>query len=162
MQGVPPELPLLRAINHCIPLIDEKKRYQYHLLWCTESVKPQLLDKIKQYEKAEWWVAQPVEQAAPMLCIPKKSGKLRTVIDCRQRNDNTVRDVTPLPDQDQIRMDVARGTVRSKIDLSNAYEQVRVVPEDVHKKRPTNSSLLRDLGIKRVRMTDGKPTRWLR
>ncbi|VDC04642.1 unnamed protein product [Peniophora sp. CBMAI 1063] len=133
MKGVPPKLPPIRAVNHRIPLIDESKRYHYHLPRCAESVKPQLLDKIKQYERSEWWIARPVEQAAPMLCIPKKSGKLRTVIDCRQRNDNTVRDVTPLPDQDQIRMDVARGAIRSKIDLSNAYEQVRVVPEDVHK-----------------------------
>ncbi|VDB94410.1 unnamed protein product [Peniophora sp. CBMAI 1063] len=131
--GVPRELPPLREINHRIPLIDEAKRYRYHLPRCAESVKPQLLEKIKHYEHAEWWVSRPVEQAAPMLCIPKKSGKLRTVIDCRQRNDNTVRDVTPLPDQDQIRMDVARGAIRSKIDLSNAYEQVRVVPEDVGK-----------------------------
>jgi len=71
-----------------------------------------------------------VPQAAPMLCIPKKTGKLRTVIDCRKRNDNTVKDVTPFPDQDQIRMDVMRARYRSKIDLSNAYEQVRVEPED--------------------------------
>ena len=48
-----------------------------------------------------------IPQAAPMLCIPKKTGKLRMVIDCRKRNDNTVKDVTPFPDQDQIWMDVA-------------------------------------------------------
>ena len=68
-----------------------------------------------------------------MLCIPKKTGKLRTMIDCRKRNDNTVKDVTPFPDQDQIRMDVTRARYRSKIDLSNAYEQVRMEPEDVKK-----------------------------
>ena len=68
-----------------------------------------------------------------MLCIPKKTGKLRTVIDCRKRNDNTVKDVTPFPDQDQIRMDIARVRYRSKIDLSNAYEQVCVEPEDIKK-----------------------------
>jgi hypothetical protein len=41
--------------------------------------------------------------------------------------------VTPLPDQDQIRTDVARAKFCSKIDLSNAYEQIRVELEDVHK-----------------------------
>ena len=55
------------------------------------------------------------------------------VVDCCQRNENTVKDVTPFPDQDQIRMDVARAKFRSKIDLSNAYEQIRIEPEDVHK-----------------------------
>ena len=72
-------------------------------------------------------------QAALMLCIPKKTGKLRTMIDCRKRNDNMVKDVTPFPDQDQIRMDITRARYRSKIDLSNMYEQVHVEPEDIKK-----------------------------
>ena len=44
-----------------------------------------------------------------------------------------IKDVTPFPDQDQIRMDVVRAKFHSKIDLSNAYEQVRIEPDDVHK-----------------------------
>jgi len=60
-------------------------------------------------------------------------GKLRTVIDCRKRNNNTVKDMTPFPDQDQIRMDVMGARYCSKIDLSNAYEQVCMEPEDVKK-----------------------------
>ena len=49
---------------------------------------------------AGWWEMKSTPQAAPMLCIPKKNGKLRTIVDCRQRNDNTVKDITPFPDQD--------------------------------------------------------------
>ena len=44
-----------------------------------------------------------------------------------------VKDVTPLPDQDVICLDVARAKICSKIDLSDAYKQVRIVPNDVHK-----------------------------
>ena len=129
LNGAPLKLPPLREINHRIPLIDEGKRYHYHLPRCPDAMKPQLMEKLRQYTDAGWWVSK----AAPLLCIPKKSGKLRTVVDCRQRNDNTVKDVTPFPDQDQIRMDVARAKYRSKIDLSNAYEQIRVEPDDVRK-----------------------------
>ena len=68
-----------------------------------------------------------------MLCIKKKTNKLRTVVDGRQHNDNTTKDVTPLPDQDVIRLDVARAKIRSKIDLLDAYEQVCIVPSDVYK-----------------------------
>jgi hypothetical protein len=89
--------------------------------------------KIKRYTEAGWWEPATVSQAAPLLCIPKKTGKLRTVVDGRKRNDNTHKDVTPFPDQDQIRMDVAQGKYRSKINLSDAYEQVRVEPSDVWK-----------------------------
>jgi hypothetical protein len=68
-----------------------------------------------------------------MLCIPKKSGLLRTAIDARKWNDNTIKDVTPFPDRDQIRLDVVRAKIQLKIDFSNVYEQIRTVPEDVHK-----------------------------
>jgi len=68
-----------------------------------------------------------------MLCIPKKSRLLRTAIDARKQNDNTMKDVMPFPDQDQIRLDIARVKIRSKIDFSDVYEQIRTVPEDVHK-----------------------------
>jgi len=44
-----------------------------------------------------------------------------------------VKDVTPLPDQDVIRLDIARAKIHSKIDLSDAYEQIHIIPEDVHK-----------------------------
>ena len=133
MSGVPDREPPLREINHTIPLIDEAKVYLYHSPRCADALKPKLHAKIQLYEKRGWWKFQPVRQAAPMLTLQKKNGDIRTVVDLRKRNDNTVKDVTPLPDQDQIRMDVARAPFRSKIDLSDAYEQVRVVPEDVGK-----------------------------
>lgn len=131
--GVPERLPPFREINHRIPLIDEGKVYKYHLPRCPDSLKPKLIEKINRYERAQWWVHTNVPQAMPMMCLPKRDGGLRTVFDCRQRNDNTIHDVSPFPDQEQIRQDVARAPFRSKIDLSDAYEQIRVVDEDVWK-----------------------------
>jgi len=133
MNGVWEELPLMRGVNHHILLIDENKRYHYHLPWCPDSMKVQLMEKITCYTRAGWWESVQTDQAAPMLCIPKKSGLLRTAIDARKQNDNTVKDVTPFPDQDQIRLDVARVKIWSKIDFSDAYEQIRTVPKDVYK-----------------------------
>ena len=52
-----------------------------------------------------------------------KNEKLRTVFDLCEQNDNTVKDVTPFPDQDNIRHDVARCPYQSKLDMSEAYEQ---------------------------------------
>ncbi|KAJ7120141.1 hypothetical protein C8R44DRAFT_623675, partial [Mycena epipterygia] len=87
MSGVPETMPPLRAVNHRIPLIDDKKIYNYHLPKCPDSMKDQLLDKINRYVRAGWWTAVQTDQAAPMLCIPKKTGLLRTAIDCRKRNE---------------------------------------------------------------------------
>ncbi|KAJ7230577.1 hypothetical protein GGX14DRAFT_384501 [Mycena pura] len=122
MSGPPAQLPPLRAVNHRIPLIDDSLIYNYHLPRCADALKPQLLDKIAKYVKAGWWEPVQTDQAAPMLCIPKKTGKLRTALDARKRNANTQKDVTPFPDQDLIRMDCARAKYRSKIDLSDTYE----------------------------------------
>ncbi len=132
-QPVPPVLPPFREINHSIPLVDERKRYNYHLPRRPEALRTQLSDKIERYVQAGWWVPRAVDQAAPLLCVYKKDGRLRTVVDLRQRNDNTVRDVTPFPDQDQIRNDVARARYRTKLDMSDAYEQTRIAEEDVPK-----------------------------
>lgn len=133
LSGVPEKLPPMREINHEIPLIDDQHRYRYHTPRCPDALKPKVLDKIRRYVHAGWWEFKNVPQAAPMMCLPKKDGGLRTVFDCRQRNDNTIHDVSPFPDQEQIRTDVARAKYRSKIDLSDAYEQVRIVPGDVAK-----------------------------
>ena len=131
--GVVAKLPPLCKVNHRIPLVDKGKQYTYHLPCCPDSLKPQLAEKIQLYTNVEWWIMASVPQVAPMLCIPKKTRKLRTVIDCRKCNDNMVKDVMPFSDQDQIQMDIARAKYCSKIDLSNAYEQVCVDPEDVKK-----------------------------
>ena len=63
----------------------------------------------------------------------KKNGKLHTVFDLWEQNANTVKDVTPFPDQDIIRNDMARATYHSKLDMSEAYEQICIVPEHIHK-----------------------------
>ena len=65
-----------------------------------------------------------IYQAAPLLCVLKKSGKLRTVVDTRKRNDNTFKDVTPFPNQDQIWMDVAHAKYCMRINMSDTYKQI--------------------------------------
>ena len=68
-----------------------------------------------------------------MLCIPKKNSKLHTVFDLQEQNDNTVKDMTPFPDQDIIRNDIARVAYQSKLNMSEVYEQICIVLEHVHK-----------------------------
>jgi hypothetical protein len=133
LQGVPEELPPLREVNHEIHLIDPEAKYRHHLPKCPASVRTEFQEKLNRYVNAGWWVPATGPQAAPLMCIPKKDGRLRTVVDARQRNSNTIKDLTPLPDQEIIREDVANARFKSKIDLADAYEQVRVEPRDVPK-----------------------------
>ena len=63
----------------------------------------------------------------------KKNGTLRTMFNLRQQNENTWKDVTPFPDQDVIRHDIVQAKFRSKVDMTEAYEQMGIRPEDVRK-----------------------------
>ena len=80
-----------------------------------------------------WWVLAATKQATPMLCIPKKYGTLRTILDLQQQNENTWKDVAPFPDQDAIHHDIAWVNFRSKLDMTEAYEQTHIRPEDAGK-----------------------------
>ena len=71
-----------------------------------------------------------------MLKKPSKPGqpiKLRTVLDCREHNSNTKKMTSPLPDIEEILRVVSKLPFISLIDGKDAYEQIRVVPEDVWK-----------------------------
>jgi len=96
-------------------------------------LKAKLADKVSRYTDAGWWVPAMVQQAVPMVYVPKKSTRLRTIFDLQIQNDNMEKDISPFPDQDAICNDVACVPYRSKLDISEAYEQIHIVPEDVHK-----------------------------
>jgi hypothetical protein len=110
VSGIPLELPPLREVNHEINLVDPTKRIRYRLPKCPEHFCEDLSAKIERYTTAEWWVPAVAHQVVPMLCVPKKNGMLCTVFDLREQNENTVKDVMPLLDQDIIRNDIARAT----------------------------------------------------
>ena len=61
----------------------------------------------------------------------KSDGRIRPLVDLHFRNDNTQADHPQIPEQNTILNAVARGRFRSKIDLSDAYFQTRVHPDDV-------------------------------
>jgi len=124
-----PTLPPLRPINHEIPLINPNLKIIHRAPKCPEPLREELRTKVDKYIKAGWWVPTTLPSSAPLLVVFKKDGKIRTVIDARQRNDNTLADITSLPDQETVQSDVARARFRTKIDLSDAFEQIRVLPE---------------------------------
>jgi hypothetical protein len=52
MNGILEELPPMCGVNDHILLIDKNKRYNYHLPWCPDSMKVQLMEKITRYTQA--------------------------------------------------------------------------------------------------------------
>lgn len=130
-------LPPLRVINHRIPLIDENKTYSWRNSRCPEALRGQWEKKLKAYLDTGRWEFATGKNAIPMLLIPKKGTEgestLRTVLDKREQNANTYKVASPLPDMQVILWDVSKYPYRSLIDGKDAYEQIRIEPEDVHK-----------------------------
>ena len=127
------KLPPIHEVSHEIPLIDESKQLEHRLPKHPEAFSSELTWKIDQYTSAGWWVPAAAKQAMPMLCIPKKNSTLHTIFDLWQQNKNTWKDVIPFPDQDAIHHDIAWAKFRSKPDMTEAYEQTHIRPEDVCK-----------------------------
>ena len=137
------DLPPFRAINHEIPLIDENKIYPWHPSRCPEVFRQQWAEKKNAYLRSGRWKVSSARNTVPMMFIAKPGKKvgsvpeLRTVVDLRARNANTVKMSSPLPDIDSVLRRVAGARYRSLLDLKNAYEQIRIVPEHVDRSAVT-------------------------
>jgi reverse transcriptase-like protein/aspartyl protease/zinc knuckle protein len=132
------ELPPLRAINHTIPLIDVDKTYRWRPSRCPEIFREQWIQKKNAYVKSGRWEMSSARNTVPMLLIPKphkpkNAPELRTVFDLRERNKNTHKLSSPLPDIDGVLRRVAAKPFRSVLDLTLAFEQIRIVPEHVER-----------------------------
>ena len=128
--GFPP----LRDINHTIPLVDESKTYPWRPSRCPEAFREQWAEKRDAYLKTGRWELTTAGNTVPMLLIPKPNTNpplLRTVVDLRERNKNTHKMTSPLPDMEGMLRRTASRQFRTMLDMKNAYEQIRVVPEHV-------------------------------
>ena len=96
---------------------------------CPEPLCNELKKKVDQYLEAGLWVRMFQPSHTLMMVVFKKSGAIRTVINGHLCNDNTIVDVTLMPDQEMIRSDLARAQFCSKIDLLDTYEQIRIRPK---------------------------------
>jgi hypothetical protein len=123
-------LPPFRAINHTIPLIDENKIHSWRPSHCPEVFRGQWAEKRDTYLKSGQWQITSAENTVPVLLIPKPRKKLGeppelcTVIDLRERNSNTRKLTSPLPDMEGVLQCIASKPFRSALDLKAAYKQI--------------------------------------
>ena len=77
---------------------------------------------VKKVERSDW--------ASPIVCVPKKDGNIRICGDFKVSVNRVLLDNPyPLPDTEDIFATLGSGSVFSKIDLSNAYQQMEVSSE---------------------------------
>lgn len=135
-KAVETTLPPLRRINHRIPIIDEERVYSFRPSRCPEAFRGLWSDKRDQYIKSGRWRFATGTNAAPLMFLKKHGAagaplRMRNTIDLRERNANTRKLASPLPDQRAVLFRVASHRYVSSMDGQDAYEQIRVEPEDV-------------------------------
>jgi hypothetical protein len=94
-----------------------------------EEVKRQLTELIDK----DWIQPSRSPYGAPILFVRKKNGKLRLCCDFRAVNRLTVKNRYPLPRIDELLDRLQGATIFSKLDLDNAYHQVRIEEADIPK-----------------------------
>lgn len=130
-------LPPLRAVNHPILIIDPNQTYKQRPSRCPELLRPLWNAKRDEYLRTGRWKFCSGLNAVPLMMLKKptkdRTLQLRTVCDTRERNKNSRRLASPLPDIETILRNVASHPYRSLIDGKDAYEQICVEPDDVSK-----------------------------
>ncbi|PIL30265.1 hypothetical protein GSI_07443 [Ganoderma sinense ZZ0214-1] len=131
-------LPPLRTINHTIPLKDESKTYSWRPSKCPDALCYLWIEKCEAYLRSGRWQMSNARNTSPMLLLTKPGTgvkgvphRLRVVCDLHERNANTHKVTSPLPDMEAILRRVSRKPYRTLIDGKDAYEQIRVEPSHV-------------------------------
>ena len=83
----------------------------------------QLEGVIKKVESCEW--------ASPIVCVPKRNGSIRICVDFKVSvNPVLIYKPYPLPNAEDLFATLAGGKIFSKLDLSNAYQQLELTEEN--------------------------------
>ena len=132
-------LPPLRDINHEIPLRDPNKVIPWRPSRCPEALRELWAKKRDPYLKSGRWKMSSARNS-PMLLLTKSgtgirdiAPRLRCVFDLRERNANTVKLTSPLPDMEGILRRVAKKLYRLSLDGKDVYECIRVTPDHVER-----------------------------
>jgi len=131
VKEVPEELLPVRKIMHRRSLIDPTKLLKTPTFKAPLALIHKYKAWINRQMNAGILYRTSVRRGASMFVEAKGDGRIRPLVDLRFRNDNTQADHTQIPEQNTILNAVARGRFRIKIDLSDAYFQTRVHPDDV-------------------------------
>ena len=80
---------------------------------------------VKKVERSDW--------TSPTVCVPKKDGCIRICGDFKVSiNRVLLNNPYPLPDTEDVFATLGGGTVFSKTDLSNAYQQMELTADSQH------------------------------
>lgn len=118
-----------------IRLRDEYKKIAKRNYSCPRAFKESFQKLIQDRLDSGFIRRSQSQYASPSFCIPKKdpTAMPRWVCDYRQLNENTVPDNYTLPRVDDILADCGKGKIWAVFDMTDAFFQTRMHPDDIEK-----------------------------
>ena len=121
-------LPPNREYDMQIDLRPSAKLAAAKLYQLTEEQRQTLLETLDREVSAGRIRPSNASYGSPMFFVPKKDGRWRMVVDYRKINEETIPDAYPLPLISQITNDLSKAKVFTKLDLTGAYQLLRMAP----------------------------------
>ena len=129
MKGIDPQLCThhIYIENDAKPVRQPQRRLNPHLKEVVKAELQKLLDVnfIYPISDSKW--------VSPLVVVPKKNGKWKICVDCRELNKATQKDHFPLPFIDQVLDTLAGKKFFSFLDGFSGYNQIQIAPEDQDK-----------------------------
>jgi len=118
----------------CVQPKDASKVIQLRSYDCPQKYKAAWHTLLQQHIAVDRLRASNSEHSSPAFIIPKADPTVlpHWVNDFRVLNANTVPDNHPLPRNDEILHNCAKGQFFGKIDMTNSFFQMKCHPDDIH------------------------------
>ncbi|GBE82625.1 Transposon Ty3-G Gag-Pol polyprotein [Sparassis crispa] len=132
-EDTPPLTDLPTDVYHRFLFKDPHKVIFSHFYGCSKKYHEAWQTLLTQHLDAGWMCPSSREYAAPAFIIPKSDPTAlpQWVNDYRKLNENTISDHFPLPLINDILFDCAKENIWGKIDMTNAFYQTCIHPNDV-------------------------------
>src|SRR5579871_4577319 len=131
-QEVPDDqaLPEHQPWDHEIPLEEGKQPHFLPLYQLGQDEQKTLREYIDTNLRRGFIRPSQSSAGYPILFVPEKDGSLRLCVDYRKLNDITIKNRYPLPLIDELREQTSQARIFTKLDIREAYHQVRIKEGD--------------------------------
>ncbi|KAD2804421.1 hypothetical protein E3N88_37798 [Mikania micrantha] len=129
----PNALPPFRSHYHSIPLIPNSSPSNIRPYRYPHAQKTEFERQVELLLASDFIQPSTSPFSSPNLLVKKKDATWRMCIDYISLNKITVVDKYPIPNIDELLVELYGSTIFSKVDLRSGYYQIRVNPPDIEK-----------------------------
>ena len=124
---------LKTGVFHTIPLLPDAKPPVHGMRRMSPAELAEVQKQLTWYLDKGWIRPSTSAFGAPVVFAKKPDGSLRFCLDYRALNNLTVKNRYPLPKIDELLDQLHGAKFFTSLDLSSAYHQIPMAPDDIHK-----------------------------